>query len=44
MTARGAAAWKPTEVRMRVVSKALKAYGLMATSADKGAVRQIDHL
>ncbi len=44
MTARGAAAWKPTEVRTRVVSKALKAYGLMATSADKGAVRQIDHL
>ena len=44
MNSRGDAAWKPSEVRSRVVSKALKAYGLMATSADKGAVRQIDHL
>ncbi|MDG1708787.1 MAG: dihydroxy-acid dehydratase [Emcibacteraceae bacterium] len=44
MNGLGAAAWKPTEVRTRVVSKALKAYGLMATSADKGAVRSLDHL
>ena len=44
MNGRGAAAWKPTEVRTRVVSKALKAYGMMATSADKGAVRSLDHL
>lgn len=44
MSARGSAAWKPTEIRTRVVTKALKAYGLMATSADKGAVRSIDHL
>ena len=44
MNSRGDAAWKPSEVRSRVVSKALKAYGMMATSADKGAVRQIDHL
>lgn len=44
MNGRGAAAWKPAEVRTRVVSKALRAYGIMATSADKGAVRQIDHL
>jgi dihydroxy-acid dehydratase len=44
MNSRGDAAWKPSEVRLRVVSKALKAYGMMATSADKGAVRQIDHL
>ena len=44
MNARGSAAWKPTEIRSRVVSKALKAYGIMATSADKGAVRRIDHL
>ena len=44
MNSRGDVAWKPSEVRLRVVSKALKAYGMMATSADKGAVRQIDHL
>ena len=29
-------------VRERVVSKALRAYAAMATSADKGAVRQVD--
>ncbi len=44
MDAKGADAWKPTEVRTRKVTTALKAYGLMATSADKGAVRRIDHL
>jgi dihydroxy-acid dehydratase len=31
--------WKPTEIRPRKVSTALKAYALLATSADKGAVR-----
>lgn len=31
--------WKPAEVRPRKVSSALKAYALLATSADKGAVR-----
>ncbi|MDG1996694.1 MAG: dihydroxy-acid dehydratase [Emcibacteraceae bacterium] len=44
MDALGTDGWKPTEVRTRVVSKALKAYGIMATSADKGAIRSIDHL
>lgn len=44
MNKRGKAAWKPAEIRSRVISTALKAYGLMATSADKGAVRRIDHL
>lgn len=44
MDAKGKDAWKPTEVRTRKVTTALKAYGLMATSADKGAVRSIDHL
>ncbi len=34
-------AWKPAS-RVRTVSKALKAYGAMATSADKGAVRDVD--
>ncbi|SDS75636.1 dihydroxyacid dehydratase [Halopseudomonas litoralis] len=31
--------WKPVEKRPRKVSTALKAYALLATSADKGAVR-----
>ncbi|WP_417763263.1 dihydroxy-acid dehydratase [Shewanella sp.] len=38
MEAKGAQAWKPVS-RQRPVSLALKAYALMATSADKGAVR-----
>lgn len=33
--------WHPTE-RKRTVTKALRAYAKMATSADKGAVRQVD--
>ncbi|AZA09429.1 dihydroxy-acid dehydratase [Corynebacterium pseudopelargi] len=33
--------WTPKE-RQRPVSKALRAYAKMATSADKGAVRQVD--
>ncbi|MDX1341534.1 MAG: dihydroxy-acid dehydratase [Reinekea sp.] len=39
MDARGADAWKPAEVRPRKVTRALKAYAMLATSADKGAVR-----
>ncbi|MBP5956212.1 dihydroxy-acid dehydratase [Pseudomonas anatoliensis] len=31
--------WKPVEIRPRKVTTALKAYALLATSADKGAVR-----
>ncbi len=42
MNAKGDKAWKPTEVRERKVSKALRAYAAMATSADKGAVRKVD--
>ncbi|MEZ7862908.1 MAG: dihydroxy-acid dehydratase [Aeromonadaceae bacterium] len=38
MQAKGVQAWKP-ESRERVVSYALKAYAMLATSADKGAVR-----
>ena len=44
MEARGAAAWQPTKARPRKVSKALQAYARMATSADKGAVRNVDLL
>ena len=33
--------WKPEKARPRKVSQALKAYALFATSADKGAVRQL---
>lgn len=44
MDDKGALAWKPTEVRPRKVSPALMAYAKMATSADKGAVRDISKL
>ena len=40
MEARGAAAWKPLS-RDRVVSAALRAYALLTTSADTGAVRSL---
>ena len=36
-----AAGWKPAQPRSRQVSTALKAYALLATSADKGAVRDL---
>ena len=44
MAAKGTAAWQPAEHRERKVTQALQAYGLMATSADKGAVRDITGL
>ncbi|WP_027071483.1 MULTISPECIES: dihydroxy-acid dehydratase [unclassified Luteimonas] len=40
-TAQDAAGWKPAQTRARKVSAALKAYALLATSADKGAVRNL---
>ena len=36
--------WKPEQARPRKVSAALKAYALLATSADKGAVRDLSKL
>jgi dihydroxy-acid dehydratase len=36
--------WKPVEERPRKVSAALKAYAKLATSADKGAVRDLSKL
>ncbi|HEX5486375.1 MAG TPA: dihydroxy-acid dehydratase, partial [Limnobacter sp.] len=36
--------WKPVKPRPRKVSAALKAYAMLATSADKGAVRNLDML
>ena len=42
--ARGDMAWKPRAVRPRKVSASLKAYALLATSADKGAVRDLSKL
>jgi len=42
--ARGKDAWKPRAERPRKVSAALKAYALLATSADKGAVRDLSKL
>jgi len=43
MNAKGKNAWKP-KPRIRKVSQALKAYALMTTSADKGAIRDISRL
>lgn len=43
MEARGSAAYRPG-ARDRKVSAALKAYGLLVTSADKGAVRDLTML
>jgi dihydroxy-acid dehydratase len=43
MDARGDKAWQPVQ-RERVVSPALQAYALMATSADKGAVRDVSQI
>ncbi len=42
--ARDAKGWKPDSTRERKVSAALKAYALLATSADKGAVRDLSKL
>ncbi len=44
MLARGKQAWKPTEVRERKITTALRAYAALTTSADKGAVRNVDQL
>ena len=43
MEAKGKDAWKPVG-RKRQVSKALKAYAALTTSADKGAVRDLEQL
>lgn len=44
MASKGPNAWKPANPRQRKVSAALKAYALLATSADKGAVRNLEML
>ncbi|MDT0500760.1 MULTISPECIES: dihydroxy-acid dehydratase [unclassified Halomonas] len=44
MEAKGTDAWKPVIQRDRKVTAALKAYALLATSADKGAVRDLSKL
>jgi dihydroxy-acid dehydratase len=36
--------WKPKQERPRKVSAALKAFAMLATSADKGAVRDLSKL
>ncbi|MCX5494648.1 dihydroxy-acid dehydratase [Kaistia dalseonensis] len=41
MEAKGKAAWKPAKPRKRNVTTALRAYAAMATSADRGAVRDV---
>ncbi|GLR63383.1 dihydroxy-acid dehydratase [Marinospirillum insulare] len=42
--AQDAKGWKPAKPRERKVSAALKAYAMLATSADKGAVRDLSKL
>jgi dihydroxy-acid dehydratase len=44
MEAKGANAWQPAEPRQRQVSTALRAYAAMATSAARGAVRDVTSL
>jgi dihydroxy-acid dehydratase len=44
MEAKGKEAWKPAQPRQRRVTAALKAYALLATSADQGAVRNLEML
>jgi dihydroxy-acid dehydratase len=44
METRGDLAWQPLEARPRKVSAALKVYARIATSADKGAVRDLSLL
>ncbi len=42
MEAKGRDAWQPTAPRKRQVSSALRAYAAMATSASRGAVRDVN--
>ena len=44
MSTRDDGGWKPSKDRPRQVTSALKAYAKMTTSADKGAVRNVDLL
>lgn len=44
MEAKGKGAWKPAQPRQRRVTAALKAYAVLATSADQGAVRNVEML
>jgi dihydroxy-acid dehydratase len=44
MEANGKDAWKPKPLRQRQVTAALKAYALLATSADRDAVRNLEML
>ena len=44
MEAKGRDGWKPAQPRERKVSTALKAYAAMATSADRGGVRDLSQL
>lgn len=42
--AKGPLPWKPAAMRPRKVTASLKAYAMLATSADKGAVRDLSLL
>ena len=41
MDAKGKRAWRPAKARERQVSQALRAYAAFATSAARGAVREV---
>ena len=44
MDARADGGWKPVNARPRKVSTALRAYAMLCTSADKGAVRDLSRI
>ena len=44
MDKKGSSSWKPEAARPRKVTPALKAYAMLATSADQGAVRDLSKL
>ncbi len=44
MESRGSVAWKPAQPRPRQVSVALRAYAMLCTSADRGAVRDVSKI
>jgi len=44
MEAREDGGWKPVNARPRKVSTALRAYAMLCTSADKGAVRDLSRI
>jgi dihydroxy-acid dehydratase len=44
MSAKGTSAWRPARARARAVSGALRAYAALATSASRGAIRDLSQI